>query len=251
MSAARVPHRSARWAALCACLAALGPASLLRAGETPTAEAILGHMREVYASLGSYSDQGSIVREYSATSSDRHAFATLFTRKPRHFLLDFHKQGGDRYVIWGDPDAFHTWWKATGQVSDYPNPDNVNAFNLSDVPTAGLASKLPPLLYPKAPLPGVLTHFSDPTLEASESIGGQDCYRLAGHAFDVYGATGRQVNDRKLTLWIDTKSFLLRQLREERQAAAGAIDRTTTTYEPQANPVLTEHSMQFTPPNGH
>src|SRR5262245_18596618 len=69
---------------------------------------ILQKARDIYAQLKSYSDAGVVLNQYGVSSEDKHSFSTLFIRTPRHVLLDFHKQGGDRYVIWADPDAFHT-----------------------------------------------------------------------------------------------------------------------------------------------
>jgi outer membrane lipoprotein-sorting protein len=216
------------------------------ANESP--EAILQHVRETYAAMQSYADHGVVIKEYSESTRDRHTFTTAFNRAPRHFLFDFHKQGGDRFVIWGDPGAFHTWWKTTDQQTDYPNPNNVNAINLNDFPTSGSATKITILLYPKAPLIGALTHFADPGLDGTEKIGGQECYRIVGRTSDIYGATGKEVALRKVTLWIDTKSLLIRQIREEAKATPGSINRLTTTFEPAANPSLPDTAFQFTPP---
>src|SRR5215467_314755 len=101
------------------------------AAHAQNAESILQKARDTYAQLKSYADTGVMVHEYGTSSVDKHTFSTGFNRSPRHFLFDFHKQGGDRYVIWGDPDAFHTWWQATGQQTDYPNPNNAPAISLS------------------------------------------------------------------------------------------------------------------------
>jgi len=51
-------------------------------------------------------------------------------------MFDYRKpQRRPEIVIWGDPDAFHVWWKTTGQVTEYPNPKNTGAITLSDFPT--------------------------------------------------------------------------------------------------------------------
>jgi outer membrane lipoprotein-sorting protein len=216
-----------------------------RAVQAQNPEEIVQKMRDRYGALNSYSDSAVIVREYGAT--DRHTFTTYFNRAPRHFLLDFYKQGGDRYVIWGDPDAFHTWWKTTGQTTDYPNPNNASAITLSGPPTQNAVTKIPTLLYSKAKIGGDFTNFEGAKLEENEAIGGHSCYRLTGKASDRYGATGREVNIRKMTLWIDAESFLLRQVREEWPPVGGTATNVTTTYEPQANPTLDGPKFKFTP----
>ncbi len=98
------------------------PAAIISAAPAyaQNADQILQRTRDLYQNLKSYSDAGVVVNEYAADIKDRHTFTTVFQRAPRHFLLEFHKQGGDQFVIWGNPDTFHTWWKTTGQQYDFP-----------------------------------------------------------------------------------------------------------------------------------
>jgi outer membrane lipoprotein-sorting protein len=134
--------------------------------------------------------------------------------------------------------------------SDYPNPNNVGAFVGTEVQTAGASNKIPPLLYSKASLPSGFANFSDAVLEGDEDVGGHKCHRVTGTAKDVYAATGREVNLRKMTVWIDDESLLIRQIVEEWKPLPGQISRVTTTFEPQANPVLDDDRFKFTPPSG-
>ncbi len=217
-----------------------------RAQETPTA--ILEHSRSVYAALSSYSDTGTVVKDYTATSHDTYSFTTRFTRSPRHFLFDFKKPTGDRIVVWGDPNAFHSWWKTTAQVTEYPNPNNTGAITLNAFPTSGSTTKIPPLLYSKAGLPGAIAQFEPSRLAGKEDVGGNKCYRLEGTASDTYGDTGKKVNVRSVTVWIDTTSYLIRKTVEELPPTPGTLNRTTTTFEPQANPKLSDDVFQFEPP---
>jgi hypothetical protein len=209
---------------------------------------ILARSREMYGALRSYADSGSVEVEYGATSADRHTFTTLFNRAPRRFLFEFRKQGGDRYVIWGDPDAFHNWWKTTGVRSDYPNPSNTGVFTGAGAVTAESAGAIPPLLYAKGALPSILDHFDDASSTGFEEIDGRRCARISGTAKDVYGATGKAVNVRKVTVWIDAQSLLIRRILEERQALPGTRNRTTITFRPVANPTIDEARFRFSPP---
>src|SRR3979411_398242 len=95
------------------------PLLIVTRARAQNAEAILQKTRDTDAGLKSYSDTGIVLSEYGSSSKDRHTFTTYFTRTPRHFYFEFHKQGGERYVVWGDPDAFHTWGATTGQQYDY------------------------------------------------------------------------------------------------------------------------------------
>lgn len=198
--------------------------------------------------MNSYSDTGTIEVEYGRDSRDRHTFATLFSRSPRGFLLDFNKDGGDRYVVWGDPNAFHTWWKSTTVREDYPNPNNTGAFTMAGPQTKGAAEKIPPLLYGKAVLPSAFANFNDAKEAGTESIGGKPCAKVTGTAYDTYAGTGRRTSARKVTVWIDTESLLIRKIVEEGEAPPGMVNRTTTAYEPRANPPVDASRFRFAAP---
>lgn len=212
-----------------------------------SAESILQKSRDTYEQLKSYADAGMVLVEYGTSSEDKHTFSTAFNRAPRHVLLDFHKQGGDRYVIWAEPDAFHTWWKATAQRTEYPNPNNMPAISMSGQQTGGVALKIPTLLYGKA-FSAEMLKIADPVLGGTDDVGGHSCHRISGRSSDVYAATGNEVNIRKVTVWIDTRSFLVRKMVEEFSAPPGQRSRTITSYEPRANPTLDNASFKFTPP---
>ncbi len=218
-----------------------------RSAPAQSAESILQKARDSYAQMKSYADSGIVLSEYGTSSEDKHTFSTAFNRAPRHLLLDFHKQGGDRYVVWADPDAFHTWWKTTGQRTDYANPNNTPAISLSGPNTGGVALKIPTLLYGRA-FESAMLKIGNPVLEGSEEMGGNRCYRITGRASDVYAATGHEVNIRRVTVWIDTESFLICKMVEEGQAVPGQRNRTTTSYHPRANPKLDDAQFKFTSP---
>jgi outer membrane lipoprotein-sorting protein len=225
-------------------------AAVLRSspGRAEDAGGILEKTRETYLALKSYSDTGEVIDEYGTGQKDKHTFATYFTRTPRHFLLEFNKQGGDRFVIWGDPDAFHTWWKTTGQQTDYPNPQNIPAISQSSYNTKGAAMKIPTLLYGKSSLAAAMLAIGDPLLDGTDPVAGHPCHRIAGRASDTYAATGKEVNIHRMTVWIDAESHLVRQVREEWKTTPGNVSRITTVYQPQANPTLADSRFKFVAP---
>lgn len=212
-----------------------------------SAESVLQKTRDTYGQLKSYADTGVVINEYATSSEDKHTFSTAFSRSPRHFLLDFHKQGGDQYVIWADPDAFHTWWKTTGQLTDYANPNNVPAIGMSGQNTAQAGLKIPTLLWAKA-FNSAMLNIADAEVDGAEDVGGHHCHRIIGRASDRYSATGKEVNIRKVTLWIDADSFLIRKMSEEFKALPGQRNRIITTYEPRADATLNDANFRFTPP---
>jgi len=226
----------------CSCLV------LVMCSSTGAADDVLARSRAMYAGLRSYADTGTVLHEFGVSSKERHTFTTDFNRAPRRFYFDFRKESGDRFVVFGDADAFHTWWKATGVQSDYPNPNNVGAFTLSAPTTLGAALKIPTLLYANAGLPGDFSNLRDMVADGTETLGGRRCDRLVGMAADFYGNTQREVNARKITMWIDAESLLLRKVVEEWTPLPGQVSRNTTTWEPQANPTIEDSRFRFTKP---
>lgn len=217
--------------------------------DTHAANDVFERSRAMYASLKSYADTGIVIYDFSINSHERHTFTTYFSRSPRGYYFDFKKEAGERFVIWGDPDAFHTWWSATNVKEDYPNPDNLGAFTTADVHSFGAAKKITLLLYSKAPMQGSFTNYTDAVNDGEEKIDGHTCYRLTGTAKDIYGATGRESNVRKMTVWIDKDSLLIRKVVEvPREILPGQINKTTTIYDPVANPTIDQTRFKFVPP---
>ncbi len=213
---------------------------------------ILKKMKDTYAAMKSYADTGVVLDLPYANSSNpvlarssRHTFSTYFSRSPRRFILDYRVCDTCQYVVWGDQDAFHNWNKTTGAQYDYPNPNNVGAMSGSPAIT-----KIPTLLYAKAPLLSDFSYYDDVELDGTEQIEGHRCYRLVGRAHDEYAATGRQVNVRKMTLWIDTESYLIRRISQDSGRVSGGSDHRIemVTYQPQASPTIDEAKFKFTPP---
>lgn len=216
-----------------------------------TAEQILQKTKDTYVALKTYSDSGTVLDEYGSAASPsktRHTFTTNFRRSPRAFVLEARKDGGDKFVVWGDPDAFHTWWKTTGAQYDFPNPNNIGAISGSGRNTGGAGVKIPSLLYGKSQLGAMLLALGDPVFDGKEKIDGHECYRVTGRASDTYAATGKEVNVHKVTVWVDDSSYLLRQVREEWKGLPGQVSRTTTSYDPQPEPNIEEAKLRFKAP---
>lgn len=209
--------------------------------------------RAAYAHLHSYSDAGSVVEEYGparASLHEHHSFRTDY-RAPRRFHFDFTKQGGqDRFVVWSDDGAFHTWWQATGVQQSYPKGQGASAFATGTVPTHGALVQIAPLLFANAGLTGTLTEFGDATDAGLENVAGRPCHKLTGVARSVYRATGHVTNVRRTTVWIDVETLLVRKVFEDTPegTAAGWVQRRTTTFEPVANPPLGNDEFLFSPP---
>ncbi|MFO1467418.1 MAG: DUF2092 domain-containing protein [Steroidobacteraceae bacterium] len=217
----------------------------------PGADEILQKSRAVYAALKTYTDSGVVDREYGQVadpSHEHHTFHTAF-RSPRKFLFDFVRAGNvDRYIAWGDGANFHSYWKSTGSTSDYPKGQGANAFLSGFSPTYTSIVKIAPWLFPGAGLVGTLTEFQPVSVAGTEKIDGHDCLKLVGKAQSVYGATGHISDVRATSVWIDVQSFLVRRIFEDRTEGKVA-SRTTTSFDPRANPEIDDAVFQVTPPS--
>ena len=225
-------------------------ASVAAPADAPlTADDIWQRSLSAYEGLTSYADTGVVLVE-APSISESHSFTTRYGT-PRSLYFDFVKnEEVDRYVIWSDEEAFHTWWQTTGVEDEYPRGSGIGAFAQADYLTNGSAMKLLPLIFAKSGLQGALTNFRDFALDGTEKIGGHDCYRLAGRTSDVYTATGREVNIRKVTVWIDSETLLIRKVFEDtpKGTPPALFMHTTTTFEPQLNPALQDDAFAFEAP---
>ena len=233
-------------AAFLACLDSTAPSA---------SEDVLARSRAMYASLKSYSDTGEVLYEYGGSASpgrDRHTFRTYF-RSPRHFFFEFTKgakPGGARLVVWGDGEAFHTWWSTTGVENTYPRGTGRTAFTSSAYTTAGSVVQISPFLFPGAGLVGTLEEFESSAVDSTEIVDGRMCHKLSGVARSRY-ISGHETNVRRTSVWIDVESLLVRKVFEDtpRGTPAGNVSRVTTSFEPQANPSLDDSRFRFTPPS--
>jgi outer membrane lipoprotein-sorting protein len=209
-----------------------------------------------YATLKTYSDSGTITYEYSSNSSDpvqkeQYTFVTFY-RAPRQFLFDFKKgpnADDERLVVWADAGDFNTWWSATKVHETYPKGQGDSAFALSSFPTKGSVMKIPTLLFAGAGLHGPLTDFKLLRTDPDESINGHRCSKLVGEVALAYG-TGTVTASTPTTIWIDAESLLVRKILED-NTKSGAVDRVTTTFEPEADPKIDDAKFKFFPPSGN
>jgi len=250
-------HARAVAAALAACLVLLlgvAPASQAATPALSGADA-LAQSRAKYAALKTYADTGTVTTQYEAGGGppliEHHSFRTVYAA-PRKFQLDFRKGGsGERLVIWGDGENFHTWWSETKVHELYPRGQGANAFALSSLPTLGAAMAIPPLLFSQAGLHGALSDFELIRSAGIEKLDGRTYYKLVGHVGLAYG-TGAVRGGRPTTIWIDTETLLVGLLLEDtaEDAAAGSVDRVTTRFQGQADPAINPGEFNFAVPPG-
>lgn len=229
-------------------------ASLTSPASPPGNDDVLAKSKAAYAHLKSYSDTGTVDQDFgppNGRAHERHTFKTFY-RGPRHFYFDFVKSRSvDRWVAWSNDDnTLHIWWKTNPREETYPKGKWQVPLLIGGSQTIGSLTQLFPFFFPDDKLFGTLTELGDTTPAGKEVLNGHDCFKIKGTARSVYQGTGHVVNIRPVTVWIDAQTFLVRRVFEDtaQGAAPGWIQRTTTTFEPQPNPALTDAQFQFKPP---
>lgn len=235
--------------------AAPAPAAPAAAAASASADDILARSLAVYASLKSYADTGVVVSQFAANASYRHTFKTAY-RAPRQYMFDFtadKRSGGARLVMWCDGSDFQSWSSALGTHDTYPRGSNtvLSGFAASASPTSRSILLITGVLFAGSGLISTLNEFSDYSVEGTEEIGGRRCHKLVGVARSMYQRTQRVTNVRRAIIWIDAETLLVRQVFEDtpQGSPATAVNRTTITLDPQANPTLEDGRFRFAVPS--
>lgn len=246
MTGRSIPHDSPIMRPLIAVALALivaTPGANVRAAT----EDILERSRATYAALRSYADTGTIVTEFQLAGApavvERHSFTTAY-RGPRNFFFEFRKganTSAGRLVIWCDGGDFQSWWSETRVHEVYSGGRGTTAFATAAFPTHDSAILIPPLLFPAAKMHGPATDLKNARAVGLEEVNGERWHKISAETAFHFGAS------RAVTLWIDSRTLLLRKILVERQDGGGT-DRITTTIEPQANPTLDDKRFAFAPP---
>ena len=95
---------------------------------------------------------GSRVRTGRRGHQGAAQFSTYY-RAPRLFFFDFTKhKNADRFVVWSDEEAFHSWWQTTGVENTFPKGQGASAFVTAAMPTKNAITQTAPLLFSQAGL---------------------------------------------------------------------------------------------------
>ena len=115
--------------------------------------------------------------------------------------------------------------------------------------TAGASILIPSLLFSKANLPGTILPIEEAADAGFETVDGHRCHKITGIASEYY-RTGRQTNVRKVTVWIDAGTLLIRKVFEDTPEGylPGSYSRLTVTIDPQANPAIEDGAFEFKVP---
>jgi outer membrane lipoprotein-sorting protein len=231
---------------------AAGPAS--RANAAGDAD-VLARSIELYPTLKSYADSGVVLSEFAPSSSYTHTFKTYF-KAPRQFLFEFNadvRSGGRRIVIWCDGGDFQSWDSSLGIHNTYARGSDttVAAFGAVSSTTGGAVGMIPSLIFAGSGLVATVGELHEYSVEKTEDIGGRPAHKVVGVARSSYPRTQRETNVRRAAVWIDSETRLVRKVFDD--TAVGlptwAVNRTTITYDSQANPALDDARFRFTVPS--
>ena len=218
-----------------------------------TSDALIEKSRAKYSALKSYSDSGVVITEINGGSSivlkERHTFTTYF-RAPKQFFFDFKADpaaSNDRFVIWINGAEVNSWWKATGVHETYPQGQGATGFALATLPTKGASGIIPPLLF--SGLQSIL-ELKDTRLAGTENIEGRRCYKITGDFAPAY-ANGTVTSTSPVIVWIDCDTLLIRRVFVDtpKESGPNIIDRSTTTFDPHADPDLKPELFRFAVPS--
>jgi hypothetical protein len=220
---------------------------------------VLARSIALYPTLTSYADTAIVVREGPGIT-DRWKFTTRF-RAPLDFYFDF--QGVDskssmtlstsyhRMVLWmigGELQAFNQQLKTHDTISR-ESGRQVATVQGAGAGTVGTSMLIPSLIFANANLPGTLLQIQEATDAGFETVSGRRCHKIIGMAAQYY-ASGAMTNVRKVTVWIDAETLLVRKVFEDTPKGypIGQYSRLTVTIEPQMNPKLDDRKFHFEVP---
>ena len=224
-------------------------------------EDVLARSIAFYATLASYSDTATVVREAPGLV-DQWKLSTHFRRNAPDFYFDFQGVTSQSAGLTTDASANRVvFWMIKGELQSYHLPGQLHeivprdtgnqpgALQRAAAATAGTSMLVSSLLFSKANLPGTILQIGEAVDEGFETIDGHRCHKITGIASEYY-KTGRQTNTRKVTVWIDSDTLLVRKVFEDTPQGypAGSYSRLTVTIDPQANPTLEDGQFEFTIP---
>jgi hypothetical protein len=224
-------------------------------------EDVLAQSIALYATLVSYADTATVVREAPGLV-DQWKFRTHFRRSGPDFYFDFQGVTSQSAGLTTDASANRVvLWMIQGELQSYHLPgrwhetiprDTGNqpaALQRAVASTACTSILIPSLLFSKSNLPGAILQIEEPADAGFETVDGHRCHKITGTASEYY-RTGRQTNVRKVSVWIDADTLLIRKVFEDTPEGylAGSYSRLTVTIDPQANPTIDDGQFEFTVP---
>jgi hypothetical protein len=217
----------------------------------PSASEILERMAKVYANCKSYRDSGVVTTLFIKGKSKRTVekpFTTAFVR-PEQFRYEF-KQGtsgkGRRYIVWSNGKDVRTWWDL-GRKLGKPESLALAVAGATGVSDAS-AITIPTLLMPDLVFGRRLTDSTEAQRVENAKLDKVECFRIEATEDVNSSIDDKEVHARiSRRLWIDTMSYLVRQIDENKTFDDFRTERTTT-YDPSIDGEITDKMLAFDPP---
>lgn len=209
-----------------------------RPPQTPSPQQIMEKMVSVYASCGSYADEGEVRTTFIENSRTVvKSFSTAFVR-PSRFRFEFEETSRtDRpndYIVWRDESSIKSWWSIKPVIRTFESLE----FALAGATgvSSSAAINVPSLLMSNLGDTHRIQSLSQLKLTGAENLAGKTAFRIEG----------RDWRNNLLTIWIDKESFLLLKIYETRKFERFEIEQTTT-YRPQINANISPEKLAFQP----
>lgn len=199
----------------------------------PKAAALLKLVEKRYASLSSYSDEGTMKSSGKGFMA-KHAKFTTRLKRPKLFrfeevLLEAGKVY-DKNVVWSDGKLS---WLYMGSVGGSDEKGIANALSTISATSGYETMLVPSLLLPKEFKGGSLSEqFKEIVLGPFEKVNNKECQVIQ------LSNPGRM----KLQLWIEAKTSLILR-------AHDTLADATITYNPSANISIEAKDFKFSPPD--
>jgi len=205
-----------------------------------TAAQILDAMFQTYQNCKTYSDTGIVKTTLIGSGRIRSTempFRTAFVRPARfRFELTDDMYGHPiHYIVWRDGEKVKTWWDIGSRLEDQPSLD-MGLAGATGV-SGGSAHTIPRLLMPSEVSGFGLQGLKDILRLQDSTCGDSKCFVIRGK--DFHGDI--------VTLWVETKTLLLRQIHSGHDFTNFQTDETTT-YTPIVNGQISEEMIAFSAP---
>jgi len=189
-----------------------GAASLAHADDKPaalSAAEIIRQSQAKYASLTSYSDEGSTVATLGTTTASSFTFTINLARTNLYQIV--WRQAGEFFlpqgVVWSDGSGDFLWMGKTFKPQKYT--DKEMALASATGISGGAAASVPGTFFKLKWGNQFAGSTAESKRKADDKIGDTDCYVL------THGAGGRTN-----TLWIGKQDFLIHQVENDTSSAA-------------------------------
>jgi outer membrane lipoprotein-sorting protein len=210
--------------------------------EAAKAKKLFDRMADAYGKCKTYRDTGvveTIFFEGNRKRTVRYPFETAFVA-PDQFRYESKSRRGEgedeynHYILWKKGKDLRTWWDLKPGVIEEPKSFPA-ALGGAAGASGGSSNHVPLLLHPKE-LGGRITTLKDPKQIDDANLGDIECHRVEG----LYG-------NQLTTVWIDQKTFLLRQLQSKMTFEKFRTE-TTTSYHPTIDEEIAEKKLELNPP---